>query len=145
MPRPSRWLICVLLLSLCSCKKDQTAEKLAQECLNLLTAEALYLDRLDRMVAARPHLETASQLSVFISGKTISELLSVLKDASGPIPGIANARSTSKEVKVIHWPKSATGGAGCSLCDPFLADVPGTVVEKLGVRTIEGVVAEGTR
>jgi hypothetical protein len=53
--------------------------------------------------------------------------------------------STTKEVKVIHWPKSATGGAACSLCDSFSADVPGTVVEKLGVRTIEGVVAEGKR
>ena len=53
--------------------------------------------------------------------------------------------STSKEVKVIHWPKTAAGGAACSLCDPFSVDVPGTTVEKLGMRTIEGVVAEGTR
>jgi hypothetical protein len=47
--------------------------------------------------------------------------------------------------KVIHWPKSVPGGTACNLCGAFLADVPGTVVEKLGVRTIEGVVAEGTR
>lgn len=87
-----KWATCFLLITLLSCKKDQTAEKLTQERLNLLTAEALYLERLDRMVSARPHLETASQLSVFISGKTIGALLSVLKDASGPIPGIANAR-----------------------------------------------------
>ena len=53
--------------------------------------------------------------------------------------------STSKEVKVIHWPKRAPDGKACSLCAEFSADVPGTVVEKLGVRTIEGVVAEGTR
>ena len=51
--------------------------------------------------------------------------------------------STSKEVKVIHWPKGAPRGAfGVGA---FLADVPGTVTEKLGLRTIEGVVAEGTR
>jgi hypothetical protein len=53
--------------------------------------------------------------------------------------------STSKEVKVIHWPEKASSGTACNLCGPFLADIPGTVVEKLGVKTIEGVVAEGTR
>jgi hypothetical protein len=53
--------------------------------------------------------------------------------------------STSKEVKVIHWPKRAPGGTSCNLCGAFSADVPGIVVEKLVVRTIEGVVAEGTR
>jgi hypothetical protein len=51
--------------------------------------------------------------------------------------------STSKEAKVIHWPKGAPRGAfGVGA---FLADVPGTVTEKLGLRTIDGVVAEGTR
>jgi hypothetical protein len=53
--------------------------------------------------------------------------------------------STSKEVKVLHWPKGAPDGTDCDRCSAFLSDVPGTVVEKLGVRTIEGVVAEGTR
>lgn len=53
--------------------------------------------------------------------------------------------STSKEVKVIHWPKGAAGGIADSAISAFLADVPGTIAEKLGARTIEGVIAEGTR
>ena len=53
--------------------------------------------------------------------------------------------SSSKEVKVIHWPKRAPGEATANPCSAFLAAVPGTVVENLGVRTIEGAVAEGTR
>ena len=52
--------------------------------------------------------------------------------------------STSKEAKVVHWPKEVTGRTACDACGAFL-DVPGDVVEKLGVRTIEGLVAEGTR
>jgi hypothetical protein len=53
--------------------------------------------------------------------------------------------STSKEVKVIYWPKRAPGRTAENPFSAFLEAVPGTVVEKLGVRTIEGVVAEGTR
>jgi len=53
--------------------------------------------------------------------------------------------STSKEAKVVHWPKEVTGTTACDSCGAFLSDVPGTVVEKLGVGTIGGVVAEGTR
>lgn len=53
--------------------------------------------------------------------------------------------STWKEAKVARWPKEVPGRTACESCDAFLSDPPGTVVEKLGVRTIEGVVAEGTR
>jgi len=53
--------------------------------------------------------------------------------------------STAKEAKVIHWPTNApTWGAANSL-SAFMATVPGTVVEKLGLRNIQGVGAEGTR
>jgi hypothetical protein len=51
--------------------------------------------------------------------------------------------STSKEVKVIHRPKTTSGVTPDSL-KAFL-EVPGTVIEKLGVRMFEGVVAEGMR
>jgi hypothetical protein len=53
--------------------------------------------------------------------------------------------STSKEAKVIHWPRGAPGGVAANPFSPFLAAVPGTVEEKLGIRIIEPVVAEGTR
>jgi len=53
--------------------------------------------------------------------------------------------STTKEVKVIHWPKGSPAGNACSQCSAFMSDASGTIVEKLGVRTIEGVIAEGTR
>jgi len=51
--------------------------------------------------------------------------------------------SSSKEAKVVHWPK----GEPTDAVDirAFTGAVPDTVIEKLGVRTIEGVVAEGTR
>lgn len=52
--------------------------------------------------------------------------------------------STAKEVKVVHFPKGTSGHA-CGLCTAFTSYPTGTTVEKLGVRTIEGVVAEGTR
>jgi hypothetical protein len=51
--------------------------------------------------------------------------------------------STSKEAKVIHWPKSEPGVATLNSFSAFLA--ADTVTEKLGGRTIEGVLAEGTR
>jgi hypothetical protein len=53
--------------------------------------------------------------------------------------------STSKEVKVIHWPTGAPGAIADNILSPFMAHVPGPVAEKLGARTIEGVAAEGTR
>ena len=51
--------------------------------------------------------------------------------------------STSNEAKVVHWPKGERTGA--IDISAFTGPVPGSVLEKLGVRTIEGVVAEGTR
>ena len=51
--------------------------------------------------------------------------------------------STSKEVKVVHWPKG--GNSGTVDIGAFLPPFPGELTEKLGVRTIEGVIAEGTR
>jgi hypothetical protein len=60
--------------------------------------------------------------------------------------------SVSKEVKVIHFPPKASekdsSGAQCeAACGTVEASVspPGEVVESLGIKTIEGVVAEGTR
>ncbi|MGA2435679.1 MAG: hypothetical protein ABSG25_10380, partial [Bryobacteraceae bacterium] len=53
--------------------------------------------------------------------------------------------STSKEVKVIRW-KGALGKAAPNLVSALQeVTVPGIVIQKLGVRTIQGVVAEGTR
>jgi len=57
--------------------------------------------------------------------------------------------STTKEVKVIHWPKRApdqnSSEAPCQPCfDPTMTPF-GTAVEKLGAKTLSGVVAEGTR
>ena len=54
--------------------------------------------------------------------------------------------STTKEVKVIHWPKGASGGVPANSLNAFLnPEIPGTTVEQLGAKTIEGVVAQGTR
>ena len=57
--------------------------------------------------------------------------------------------SSSKEAKVIHWPpsepKENTSEAECQACNEATTKASGAVVEKLGVKTIEGVVAEGTR
>ncbi len=58
--------------------------------------------------------------------------------------------TTSKVVKVIHWTQQASSGdgpaKGCPAeCNQFLMEPPSDVVEKLGVKTIGGFVAEGTR
>lgn len=58
--------------------------------------------------------------------------------------------SSSKIVKVIHVPQSVPGkntfGAQCqAACFDALMNPQGDAVEKLGVKTIGGVVAEGTR
>jgi hypothetical protein len=56
--------------------------------------------------------------------------------------------SSTKEVKVIHWPKNApdedSSEAQCQPCfNPTMS--PGTAVEKLGAKTLAGVFAQGTR
>ncbi|MCE5309110.1 MAG: hypothetical protein LLG20_15835 [Acidobacteriales bacterium] len=53
--------------------------------------------------------------------------------------------STSKEAKVIHWPTGAPGTPATNPFSALLEPVPGSAAEKLGTRTLEGVVAEGTR
>jgi hypothetical protein len=57
--------------------------------------------------------------------------------------------SSSKMVKVIHASQSAPGkntfGALCQACLHALMNPQGDAVEKLGLKTIGGVVAEGTR
>src|ERR1700744_2772095 len=56
-----------------------------------------------------------------------------------------NWRSSTKEVKVIHWSDEPNGGTRYIACDAFASDALGNKVEKLGVRTIEGFLVEGTR
>ena len=58
--------------------------------------------------------------------------------------------TTSKVVKVIHWAQSASSedasAAKCpAACDEAETNTLGDVVEKLGMKTIGGFVAEGTR
>lgn len=57
--------------------------------------------------------------------------------------------TTSREVKVIHWPealaKQDPTSAPCPVCPEGSMSDPGDGIEKLGLKTIEGVVAEGTR
>jgi len=55
--------------------------------------------------------------------------------------------SGSKEAKVIHWPQTQTDNdvSKTPECPCDATVLPGEVVEKLGTKTIEGVVAEGTR
>jgi hypothetical protein len=58
--------------------------------------------------------------------------------------------SSSKEVKVVHWPQNTPEGdaskAQCqAACLEDTMGALGAIVEKLGVKTFEGVVAEGTR
>jgi hypothetical protein len=50
--------------------------------------------------------------------------------------------SSSKEVKVIHWPERALGGSAADPFNAFLGPL-GEDLEKFGSMTIEGVVAEG--
>jgi hypothetical protein len=57
--------------------------------------------------------------------------------------------SSSKEVKVIHWPQNVSNdeasSAQCQVClDAMTSDLEAST-EKLGTKTIEGVAAEGTR
>lgn len=75
-------------------------------------------------------------------GKSVlkSEMLYRIQD---PVSNTTTSwDSTSKEVKVIHWPEGAQDGAVD--VSAFLSAVPGTV-EDIGSRSIEGVVAEGKR
>jgi hypothetical protein len=58
--------------------------------------------------------------------------------------------TTSKVVKVIHWPQSvpkeSASAAECqAACGEAMMNTSGVAVEKLGARTIADVVAEGTR
>jgi hypothetical protein len=57
--------------------------------------------------------------------------------------------TTSKEVKVIHWPKALAkqdpANTSCPVCPEGSMSGPGDGIEKLGLKTIEGVAAEGTR
>jgi hypothetical protein len=58
--------------------------------------------------------------------------------------------SSSKEVKVIHWPQSTPADDASRVpcheaCNPDMINTLGTDVEKLGLKTIGGIVAEGTR
>jgi hypothetical protein len=79
------------------------------------------------------------------NGKSVlkSEMLYRIDD---PVSNTqTNWNSSSKEVKVIHWPKSAIDATAGIRRGAFLADVPGEGVENLGVRTIQGVVAKGRR
>jgi hypothetical protein len=50
--------------------------------------------------------------------------------------------SSSKEAKVIHWPKPDRAPSTDCACEP---DSPYDSVQKLGTKVIAGVVAEGTR
>jgi hypothetical protein len=57
--------------------------------------------------------------------------------------------SSSKEVKVVHWPQNVSNdeasSAQCQVClDAMTSDLRASI-EKLGTKTIEGVAAEGTR
>jgi len=60
-----------------------------------------------------------------------------------------NWDSSSNEVKVIHWPQNTRNdeisSAECQSCLEAMTNNSGNVVEKLGTKTIQGVVAEGTR
>jgi len=58
--------------------------------------------------------------------------------------------SSSKEVRVIHWPQSAPEDNASktlcpAVCNQDTMTALGTKIEKLGVKTIGGVVVEGTR
>ena len=57
--------------------------------------------------------------------------------------------TTSREVKVIHWPKTwtkqSTANASCSSCSAEKSSRPNERIEKLGTETLSGVVVEGTR
>ena len=57
--------------------------------------------------------------------------------------------TTSKEVKFIHWSQALANqdpaNASCPVCPEGPMGDPGDGIEKLGLKTIEGVVAEGTR
>jgi hypothetical protein len=58
--------------------------------------------------------------------------------------------SSSKEVKVIHWPQNspkqdASEAEVRTAIDAFKLNGLGDVVEKLGVKTLGGVVVDGTR
>lgn len=57
--------------------------------------------------------------------------------------------STSKEATVIHGPpndpKDKASAAECHACDEANRDAFGDAVEKLGIKTIGGIVTEGTR
>src|ERR1700733_5094349 len=54
--------------------------------------------------------------------------------------------SGSKEVKVVHWPQATDNTNSVEHpFNPFLDSLPDSEVQKLGTKTIEGVLAEGFR
>lgn len=58
--------------------------------------------------------------------------------------------SSSKEATVIHWPQrapdeNASKASDNTACDDFMTNFPGGVTKKLGTRTLDGLVVEGTR
>jgi len=81
-------------------------------------------------------------------GEMKSEMLYRINDP------VANTQtrwdSTTKEVKVIHFPQNVSKGNEPSgpcptACPDLRTGDPDNVVEKLGTKLIEGVLAEGTR
>ncbi len=53
--------------------------------------------------------------------------------------------SSSKEVKVIHWPAASASDSNACACPDEGLNLPGEIVEKLGTKTIQGLLVEGTR
>jgi len=57
--------------------------------------------------------------------------------------------SSSKEVKVVHWPQNVSNdevsSGQCQACLEATTNDLAASIEKLGTKTIEGVTAEGTR
>jgi len=66
------------------------------------------------------------------------------------IDPVANTNTTwssgSKEVRVVHWPQATDNTKAVEHpFNPFLDSLPDSEVQKLGTKTIEGVLAEGFR
>jgi hypothetical protein len=71
-----------------------------------------------------------------------SELLVSIVD---PVANTSTKWSSgSKEVKVIHWPRPTGDNRAAEPFNPF-ADAQNSDAQKLGTKTIEGVLAEGFR
>jgi hypothetical protein len=91
---------------------------------------------------------SAGERHWIFQGELKSEMLYRIDDP------VANTQtrwdSTTKDVKVIHFPQSASkdnapSGPCPTACPDLTMSDPGDVVEKLGTKLIEGVLAEGTR